>query len=89
MHMHYIYIYIYIYIIYIIYRCIYIYVNVYIYIYICIYIYMYYVCVLNNCMQCEQQTLRYNFDMRSLNYWYRCYNTTLPHFARLKFKGTS
>ena len=66
---------------------IYIYVNI--YIYICIYIYMYYVCVLNNCMQCEQQTLRYNFDMRSLNYWYRCYNTTLPHFARLKFKGTS
>ena len=62
---------------------------IYIYIYICIYIYMYYVCVLNNCMQCEQQTLRSNFDMRSLNYWYRCYNTTLPHFARLKFKGTS
>ena len=53
----------------------YIYINIYIYIYIYIYIL---------CIQCEQQTLKYNSDMR-LHYLNKYYTTT---FARLKFKDT-
>ena len=67
-------IYIYIYV-----WCMYIYINIYIYIYLYIYIYIYILCI-----QCEQQTLKCNSNMR-LHYLNKYYTTT---FARLKFKGT-
>ena len=43
-----------------------------------------YVCI---CIQCEQQTLKYNSDMR-LHYLNKYANIILQHFARLKFKDT-